>query len=226
MPGVAECVQAVCECRVPAGVGTVRTMGTSSGMTHTFLRLQRFAQAERAAIQALTTLASTAESPSAAPEVLSLYGALHLAAALLRARGSKPRRGQEAPRRSRARRRPTGTDRDDFGTEFGSTNVLLHRISIAADLGDADEPWRSPHGSPRKPVSRAPGPVLARHRPMPRPAPPRHEAPQALLNAETCPRTRARPPPGTAAAQRPDQALRQAPPQELAELADRIEIDL
>jgi hypothetical protein len=32
-----------------------------------------------------------------------------------------------------------GDDRNDFDTEFGVTNVKLHRIAIALDLGDAGE---------------------------------------------------------------------------------------
>lgn len=32
-----------------------------------------------------------------------------------------------------------GEDRNDFDTEFGPTNVEVHAVSVAADLGDAGE---------------------------------------------------------------------------------------
>jgi hypothetical protein len=32
-----------------------------------------------------------------------------------------------------------GQDRNDFDTEFGPTNVQLHRVAVATDLGDAGE---------------------------------------------------------------------------------------
>jgi hypothetical protein len=33
--------------------------------------------------------------------------------------------------------RRIGEDRDDFGTEFGPTNVALHAVAVAVELGDA-----------------------------------------------------------------------------------------
>jgi len=35
--------------------------------------------------------------------------------------------------------RRIGQDRNDFDTEFGPTNVQLHRVAVATDLGDAGE---------------------------------------------------------------------------------------
>ena len=32
-----------------------------------------------------------------------------------------------------------GENRDDFGTEFGPTNVALHAVSVAVELGDAEQ---------------------------------------------------------------------------------------
>jgi uncharacterized protein HemY len=31
----------------------------------------------------------------------------------------------------------SGEDRNDFGTEFGPTNVALHAVAVAVELGDA-----------------------------------------------------------------------------------------
>jgi len=33
----------------------------------------------------------------------------------------------------------TGEGRDDFGTEFGPTNVALHAVGVAVELGDAGQ---------------------------------------------------------------------------------------
>jgi hypothetical protein len=35
-----------------------------------------------------------------------------------------------------------GEDRDDFGTEFGPTNVALHAVAVAVELGDAGTAFR------------------------------------------------------------------------------------
>jgi hypothetical protein len=32
-----------------------------------------------------------------------------------------------------------GEDRDDYGTEFGPTNVAIHAVNIAVELGDAGQ---------------------------------------------------------------------------------------
>jgi hypothetical protein len=32
-----------------------------------------------------------------------------------------------------------GEDRDDYGTEFGPTNVVLHAVGVAAELGDTGQ---------------------------------------------------------------------------------------
>jgi tetratricopeptide (TPR) repeat protein len=193
-------------------------------MTHAFLRLQRFDQAERAVIQALATLENTAEPPSTDPEVLSLYGALHLAAALLRAREGNRAAAREhldAAEHAAAR---IGTDRDDFGTEFGPTNVLLHRVSIAADLGDAGEALEiaarvtpenlSPERQARYWLDVARCHAQRRHA---------DEATQALLNAESLSPELVRA--HHLARQTLSDLIRLSGkhrPQELAELADRI----
>jgi len=39
-----------------------------------------------------------------------------------------------------------GEDRDDFGTEFGPTNVALHAVAVAVELGDAGQALDLAHG--------------------------------------------------------------------------------
>lgn len=109
-------------------------------MTHAFIRLHRFDQAERVVLRAIEALEPTASEPGTAQEVLSLLGALHLAAAVLRAReGNRPSARGHLDAAEEVAARLDSEDRNDFGTEFGTPNVLLHRVSIAADLGDAGE---------------------------------------------------------------------------------------
>ena len=101
--------------------------------------LRRLEQAEYVTTQAIDAVRPLVAGDDPSPEVLSLYGALHLVGALIA--------GQEADR-AKARRflataRKTaqrlGADRNDFATEFGPTNVQLHGVSVAVELGDAGE---------------------------------------------------------------------------------------
>src|SRR5690606_27509218 len=74
--------------------------------------------------------------------VLSVYGTVHLRAAILAARGGHPgvawdhlaEAGQVAARV----RRDTG----DYGLLFGPSNTAIHEVAAAVELGDADEAIR------------------------------------------------------------------------------------
>ena len=79
-------------------------------------------------------ITSTAE-----PEVLSLYGALHLVLAVAAARDNKRREAREHLDTASQIADQLGQDRDDYGTEFGPTNVAIHAVSIAVELGDAGQ---------------------------------------------------------------------------------------
>ena len=108
-------------------------------LAHAFIRLRRFDQAEHVITTALDVLRPAAEDKAAAPELLSLYGAMHLVYALVSgsegdrtaARAHLAQAGAIADR--------IGEDRNDYNTEFGPTNVLLHTVSVDVDLGDAGE---------------------------------------------------------------------------------------
>jgi transcriptional regulator with XRE-family HTH domain len=108
-------------------------------LAHAFIRLRRFDQADRVATNALDALEPLAEDKSASPELLSLYGAMHLVRAVIC--GHESNRSQAHRHLDQAERigRRLGTDRNDFDTEFGPTNVQLHRVAVAVDLGDAGE---------------------------------------------------------------------------------------
>jgi len=108
-------------------------------MSHAFITLRRLDQAEHVATQAITALAPLATAPDCAPEVLSLYGAMHLLLAVIHAREGDRSGTREAIDAARRIARRIGTDRNDYNTEFGPTNVELHAVSTAVDLGDAGE---------------------------------------------------------------------------------------
>jgi LURP-one-related len=87
-------------------------------MAHVFLALGQIDQAHHVA----TTTAQALELkiiPDAEPEVLSLYGALHLVLAVAAARDNKRAEAHEHLETARKIAGQLGEDRDDFGTEFG-----------------------------------------------------------------------------------------------------------
>ncbi|MGQ0776337.1 MAG: helix-turn-helix domain-containing protein [Pseudonocardiales bacterium] len=108
-------------------------------MGHAFITLRRLDQAEHVATQAITALAPLAAAPDCAPEVLSLYGAMHLLLAVVHAREGDRSGTRKAIDAARKIARRIGADRNDYHTEFGPTNVELHAVSTAVDLGDAGE---------------------------------------------------------------------------------------
>jgi transcriptional regulator with XRE-family HTH domain len=108
-------------------------------MGHAFITLQRLDQAERVAAEAIRALSPLAERHDCPPETLSLYGAMHLILSVVYAReGNRQatRRTLDQARQIAAR---VGPGRNDYNTEFGPTNVELHAVAAAVDLGDAGE---------------------------------------------------------------------------------------
>ncbi|UQI49579.1 helix-turn-helix domain-containing protein [Streptomyces sp. HU2014] len=106
-------------------------------MAHAFIRQQHTEQAEQAAVSAVEVLTSRAKSPDCPPEELSLLGAMHLVLAVINAREGKRAETHQHIERARAIAARLGVDRNDFDTEFGPTNVEIHAVSTAVDLGDA-----------------------------------------------------------------------------------------
>ncbi|MEU3312001.1 helix-turn-helix transcriptional regulator [Streptomyces sp. NPDC006662] len=108
-------------------------------MCHAFVRLKRLDQAEHAAATAVSALQRHNESNEPTPQHLSVLGSLHLVLALVHARSgerSAARQQIDAARRIAGR---LGEDRNDYHLEFGPTNVEIHAVSTAVDLGDAGE---------------------------------------------------------------------------------------
>lgn len=106
-------------------------------MAHAFMRQQHMEQAEQAARSAVAVMAPRAEIPTCPPEELSLLGAMNLVLAVINARESDRARTHEHIDRAREIAARLGEDRNDFDTEFGPTNVEIHAVSTAVELGDA-----------------------------------------------------------------------------------------
>ncbi|MEV5377575.1 helix-turn-helix transcriptional regulator [Streptomyces nondiastaticus] len=106
-------------------------------MAHAFMRQQHMEQAEQAAKSAVAVMAPRAEAPACPPEELSLLGAMNLVLAVINAKEGNRARTHEHIERARGIAARLSEDRNDFDTEFGPTNVEVHAVSTAVELGDA-----------------------------------------------------------------------------------------
>ena len=103
-------------------------------MTHAFVTLQQLGQAAHAAQSGIDALSQT--DPKV-PEAIAMLGALYLALSVVHARGGERDQAERAIQKARGLAERLGVDRNDFGTEFGPTNVQLHAVAVAVELGDA-----------------------------------------------------------------------------------------
>ena len=106
-------------------------------MAHTFVGSSENDLALHVLRQAVD--AASGLSPAADPGLVSLTGACALLLAVLEARqgnAAEARRHLEAAVRLA---RHVGGDRNLLGTEFGPTNVALHQVAVAVELGNAAE---------------------------------------------------------------------------------------
>jgi hypothetical protein len=92
-------------------------------------------QAERAASSDALGLAARLENGD--PEVASLYGALNLVRAIVASRRGNAVIAWQAIAEAERAAQLLGADRNDFDTEFGPTNVQLHAVAVAVELGEA-----------------------------------------------------------------------------------------
>jgi transcriptional regulator with XRE-family HTH domain len=105
------------------------------------LRAGRTDDAEHLAVAMAEQVQASATSD--APSLVSVAGALWLIAAVIAARRTER---FEALDRLQAAERLAGLlghDANHMWTAFGPTNVAIHRVSVAAELGDAAEALRS-----------------------------------------------------------------------------------
>jgi transcriptional regulator with XRE-family HTH domain len=108
-------------------------------MAHVFLSLGLFAQVQKVAADASAAIEPQATRPDATPEALSLYGAFHLVLAVAAARENQRNEAHAFLDKAQEIASRVGEGRNDFGTEFSPTNVALHAVSVAVELGDAGQ---------------------------------------------------------------------------------------
>jgi hypothetical protein len=104
---------------------------------HVFLRASQVEQAAGVAMTAARALEPGLAT--AIPEHLSAWGAFHLTALIAVARQDDRVAVRQLLGEARATADRLGQDRNDFWTAFGPTNVALHEVSTAVELGDAGE---------------------------------------------------------------------------------------
>ncbi len=105
-------------------------------MAHVFLSLGQIGQAQQVAnttSQALQPLIGREPTP----EALSLYGAFQLVLAAAAARDNDRSKAHSHLNSAREIAAKIGEDRNDYDTEFGPSNVAIHAVSVAVELGDA-----------------------------------------------------------------------------------------
>jgi hypothetical protein len=109
-------------------------------IAHGFLSGGQTSEALRTALSAAAALED--QMPDGPPELVALWGALNQAAAVIATRASEEETARECMRKAEDAAQRIGADRNDFETEFGPTNVALHAVGIAVELGDAGEALR------------------------------------------------------------------------------------
>ena len=92
----------------------------------------------RSAVEALQPLVDRADLPA-----IAVQGALRLQLALVAARQNDVDRAHEELRLAREAGERVGGGRNDYHTEFGPTNVSLHEVAVAVELGDAGTALRA-----------------------------------------------------------------------------------
>ncbi len=83
---------------------------------------------------------------SDAPGPLSVFGTVHLRAAIMAARGNRAGSAWESMGHAREVAGRIGRDTKDYGLLFGPSNVGIHEVAVAVELGDADEAVRRSAG--------------------------------------------------------------------------------
>ncbi|MGX6604848.1 helix-turn-helix domain-containing protein [Micromonosporaceae bacterium Da 78-11] len=105
-------------------------------VTHTLQSSGRFAEATQLTRDALAHLQPGLAEAS--PEYLSVYGTLLLAGSVAAARADDRGSVQDFLQEADETARRLGGDRNHLWTAFGPTNVSIHRVTAAMDLGDIE----------------------------------------------------------------------------------------
>jgi tetratricopeptide (TPR) repeat protein len=104
-------------------------------LTSVFQSARQYDQAEHAALTAVDALTPLVEGGSL--PAISLRGALCLQLAVVAGRQNDADAAEAHLTAAREAAQRLGGDRNDYNTEFGPTNVALHEIAVAVELGDA-----------------------------------------------------------------------------------------
>ena len=94
-------------------------------------------QVAKTAVNALGRLIDAGE-----PEAVALRGALYLQLAVAASRTNNADEAYDYLAKAQEAATFLGVDRNDYNTEFGPTNVLLHEVHVAVELGDAGRALR------------------------------------------------------------------------------------
>ncbi|MGH3428687.1 MAG: helix-turn-helix domain-containing protein [Mycobacteriales bacterium] len=103
-------------------------------IVHTLLSMERFTEAKK-----LTTKGADYLQPelrSASPQLLSAYGTLFLTGSVAAARDDDRQTAKSYLSEAAESARRLGKDENYLWTAFGPTNVAIHRVTTAVDLGD------------------------------------------------------------------------------------------
>ncbi len=109
-------------------------------LAQTFVSTWRLDQAERVAASGALAVAS--QLVDGTPEGVSLYGALNLVRAVVASRRGNGAIAWQAMGEAVRAAAVLGGDRNDYDTEFGPSNVAVHAVAAAVELGDAGEALR------------------------------------------------------------------------------------
>jgi transcriptional regulator with XRE-family HTH domain len=113
-------------------------------IAHALLSSGRLPEALRVASSAATALEPQVSSGS--PQLVAVWGALNQVGAVIATRAGEEETARKCMAKAEEAAARIGEDRNDFETEFGPTNVALHSVAIAVDLGDAGEALRRAAG--------------------------------------------------------------------------------
>jgi transcriptional regulator with XRE-family HTH domain len=109
-------------------------------LAHALVGAWRLEQAERVAASGALAIAS--QMSAGTSEGVSLYGALNLVRAVVASRRGDGTTAWQAMSEAERAAAVLGADRNDFHTEFGPTNVALHAVAVAVELGESGEALR------------------------------------------------------------------------------------
>jgi tetratricopeptide (TPR) repeat protein len=106
-----------------------------------FLAARHYDQADETAHTAADALQARADAGD--PQAMSLWGGLTLQRAIVASRVNDPDAAYGHLDQATQAAARLGEGRNDYNTEFGPANVVLHEIAVAVELGDAGRALRA-----------------------------------------------------------------------------------